>query len=182
MRTTVTGLFLASALALGSTTASWGVGTNLPVSAELGTNIAREQFPLTVRMNRATLFLTRPTLRYIDHKRIALEANFQAYDHRPEEGVAISETGRASFSGELAYEADTRKILLHGAKIDELVFDRDSAASRSLSQEIRATWSARVTDPLRADLPNHPYLIPFRENIHDISYDGQQITISVRYQ
>jgi hypothetical protein len=182
MRVTLNAAILASALALGAATTSWGIGTSLPVSAELGTSIAREQFPLTVQMVSARLFLTNPTLHYIDTRRIGLEARFQAYDHRPEAGVAVSETGRAVFSGELDYDPATRHILLYRAKIDELRFDRNNADSRRLAQEVRTTWSEQISDPLRAKLPNHPYLLPFRDNINDIAYDGRQITISVLYQ
>ena len=159
-----------------------GIRTTLPISAELGTSIAREQFPVTVALPKARLFLTEPTLLFIDRQRIGIQVRFQAYDHRPEDGVAISETGHAAFSGELDYDAAERKILLHEPRIDRLLFDRRNADARALQQELQAAWSAQITDPMRSELPQHPYLLPFRENIEDLSFDGDNIIISVNYR
>jgi len=159
-----------------------GIRTTLPISAELGTSIAREQFPVTVALPKARLFLTEPTLVFIDRERIGIQVRFQAYDHRPEDGVAISETGHATFSGELDYDAAERNILLHKPRIDRLQFDRKNADARSLQQELQTAWSAQITDPMRSELPQHPYLLPFRENIEDLSFDGDNIIISVNYR
>ncbi|PLW68684.1 hypothetical protein [Pseudohalioglobus lutimaris] len=173
---------LAAVTALAATSVSAGLSTTLPISAEMGTNIAREQFPITVNLTKARLFLTEPTLLFIDRQRIGIQVRFQAYDHRPQAGVAISETGRAAFSGRLGYDPVERKILLHEPRIDALQFDRDNTDAQGLRRELQGAWSAQITDPMRSDLPRHPYLLPFRENIQDLSFDGEHIVISVNYR
>lgn len=158
------------------------IGTTLAVSAELGTSIAREEFPLTIKMGNTNLFLTKPVLLYVNKQRIAIQVHLQAYDHRPAEGVAVSETGQAQFSGELDFEIATRQVLLHKPKIDKLKFDRDSETTQRLLRELQTSWAEVVTDPLRSDLPQHPYLMPFKENIEDLSFDGNSINLTVVYQ
>ena len=161
---------------------SSGIGTTVPISSELGTNIATDQFPLTVKMDTGNLFLTEPQLVFLDEKRIGIQVRFQAYDHRPAEGIAVSEMGRAQFSGELNYDPDARQILLHKPKIDQLKFDRDSAVTHRLLRELETAWSEQVTDPIRSDIPQHPYVLPFKENIQNLSYDGKNINLTIFYE
>ncbi|KAA1188808.1 hypothetical protein F0M18_16505 [Pseudohalioglobus sediminis] len=168
-------------LALFAACALAAIRTTLPVSAELATDIAREQFPVTVKINQANLFLTEPRVVFVDAKRIAVHVRFQAYDHRPEHGIAMSETGRAAFSGELDFDPETRQILLFRPKIDQLVFDNESPAATHLSTELGTAWSRQVKDPLRTDLPNHPYIAAFKENIRDVGFDGRSINLSIYY-
>lgn len=182
MRAGLIGGLLAFAIAMATTPGFAGLSTTLPISAELGTSIAREQFPVTVSLATARLFLTEPRLMFIDQERIGVHVRFQAYDHRPEAGVAISETGYATFSGKLDYDPTQRKILLHEPRIDNLQFDRDNVDAKGLREELQGAWSAQITNPMRSDLPNHPYLLPFRENIEDLSFDGENIVISVNYR
>lgn len=157
------------------------IETSLPVSAELGTSIAQEQFPVTLKLDHAALFMTDPLLSYTDSERVALAVSFQAYDHRPDAGIAISETGKARFSGKLGYEPASAKVLLHQPQVDFLEFDRKNPASSALQRKVLAHWGDYVKDPMRFDLPRHPYLIPFRQNITDLGFDGQHIIISVAY-
>jgi hypothetical protein len=159
-----------------------GIGTTVPISAELGTGIAADQFPLTVKMDQGKLFLTEPRVLFIDNKRIGIQVRFQAYDHRPAEGIAVSEMGRAQFSGELGYDPGARQVLLHKPKIDKLEFDRDSQVTQRLLGELQATWAEQVTNPIRSELPQHPYVLPFKENIQDLSYDGKSINLSIFYE
>lgn len=159
-----------------------GFGTLVPISAELGTSIASSLFPVTITLNEGKLFLTKPTLLFLDDKRLGMQVTFQAYDHRPQQGIALSETGRAWVSGELDFDPVTRQVLLQGATLDKLEFDRDSEISAQFSTQVSATWQAQVTDPIRSELPAHPYIVPIKENIDDISYDGQNITISLVYR
>ena len=76
-----------------------GFGTTVPVTAETATNIARSLFLVSLKAVTATC--TSPTrgCLFIDDRRIGLQAHLQAYDHRPEQGIAISEA-RAVVSGE----------------------------------------------------------------------------------
>jgi len=159
-----------------------GIGTTVPISAELGTSIAGDNFPLTVKIGKGSLFLTDPTVLFIDDKRIGMQVRFQAYDHRPAEGIAVSEMGRAQFSGELDYDPGARQILLHEPKIDKLEFDRDNAATKRLLSQLEATWSAQVKNPIRSELPQHPYVLPFKENVQDLSYDGNSINLTIFYE
>ena len=50
-----------------------GIGTTVPISAELGTSIAGDNFPLTVKIGKGSLFLTDPTVLFIDDKRIGMQ-------------------------------------------------------------------------------------------------------------
>jgi hypothetical protein len=155
--------------------------TRVPISAESGTSIAGSLFPLTITLDHGKLFLTDPTLLFLDDERLGMELRFQAYDHRPQDGIAISETGRTRVSGKLDYDPATRQVLLHAATLDKLEFDRDNEASGKFSSQVRASWSSQVTDPIRSELPAHPYILPIKDNIEDISYDGQNIYISLIY-
>jgi hypothetical protein len=156
--------------------------TRVPISVESGTSIAGSLFPLTIALDHGKLFLTDPTLLFLDDERLGMEVRVQAYDHRPEEGIAISETGRARVSGKLDYDPATRQVLLHAASLDKLEFDRDNQASDEFSSQVRASWSSQLTDPLRSELPAHPYIMPIKDNIEDISYDGQNIYINLIYR
>lgn len=159
-----------------------GVGTTVQVSAEMGTNIADGLFPVTVKLDKANLFLTDPVVLFIDDMRIGIQTRVQAYDHRPEEGIAISENGMALLSGRLAYDPGTRQILLHDPKIDKFVFDRDSEVNQRFFAELNTAWSAQVTNPIRSEIPPHPYVTPFKDYIQDISYDGKSISLVILYQ
>lgn len=158
-----------------------GFGTTVPVSAEMATNIANSFFPVSLKAGAGNLFLTNPVVVFIDDKRIGLKARLQAYDHRPEEGIAISEEGEAVVSGVLGYDAKTRQVLLFGPRIDKLSFDTDSELTRRLRAEVLAAWDAQVTNPVRADVPPHPFIAPFKDGIQDISYERRSIFIQVWY-
>jgi hypothetical protein len=159
-----------------------GIGTTVPVSAELATSIAGNLFPVTVKLNTGNLFLTDPIVLFFDDRRIGVQVRFHAYDHRPEEGIAISEMGRALISGELDYDPGARQILLHDPRIDNIEFDRDSGVTQRIFTELKATWTAQVTNPIRSEIPPHPYLLPFKENIQDLSCDGKNINLEILYE
>jgi hypothetical protein len=173
---------LTSLLMVKAGPASSDIGTTVPISSELGTSIASDQFPLTVKMDKGSLFLTEPRVLFLDEKRIGMQVRFQAYDHRPAEGIAVSEMGRAQFSGELDYDPDARQILLHKPEIDTLKFDRDTAVTHRLLRELETAWSEQIMNPIRSDIPQHPYVLPFKENIQDLSYDGKNINLTISYQ
>lgn len=156
--------------------------TTVPISAELGTSIASDLFPVTIKLSQGNLFLTEPALLFLDKQRVGMQVRFQAYDHRPQQGIAVSETGRAQLSGTLGYDAANRQVLLLDPRIDDIQFDKNNDVTRRFLAEMQAAWSAQVTDPLRSVLPPHPYLIPFRNNIQDLSYDGKHITVTLSYQ
>ena len=154
----------------------------MPVSAELATNIAGNLFPVTIQVNEGNLFLTEPTVLFIDDKRIGIQVRLQAYEHRPAKGIAISEMGRARISGELDYDPGTHQVLLYDPNIDKLEFDRDSEATQRFLTELKAAWTVQVSNPIRSDIPPHPYLLPFKENIQDLSYDGANINLEIFYE
>jgi len=156
--------------------------TTVPISAALGTNIAAGLFPVTLKLPGINLRLTDPALQYLDAQRVGLQAQFQAYDYRPVENTAISETGRAIVTGELGFDPRTREVLLHNPRLDALEFDRKSALTQRLSNEVKAAWSGQVTNPIRSELPPHPYLLPFRDYITNLFYDGKNIILVMRYQ
>jgi len=182
MRTGIPLALVACVLLLVAARALPGVGTVLPVSAASGTGIAGNLFPVGLQLDQSNLLLTEPTLIYIDARRLGLRVRFQAYDHRPAQGIAESETGSMMFSGRLGYDKGAREILLHEPNMDSLEFDRDNAATRRFHTEMMALWSAQVTDPIRSGIPPHPYVLPFKDNIQDLTYDGQNINISIYYQ
>jgi len=155
--------------------------TSFLVSSEMGNRLAAEEFPLTLELEPERLFVTEPILTFLDPKRLGFRVRFQAYDHRPASTVAISETGDAEFSGELDFDPVTQRILLHNPKLDLLEFDRDNSAARRLAEKIREAWQGQVSNPLRADIPPHPYIAAFKDNIRDISYDGENIKLHISY-
>lgn len=159
-----------------------GFGTSVPVTAELATSIARSMFPQTLSVAGGKLFLSEPEVIYVDLKRVAVRVHVQAYDHRPEEGVALSEEGTALVSGEVGYDMGAGQVLLFQPVLDELSFARDTPFSRQISDAVNLAWKAQVTNPVRADLPPHPYIQPFRHGIQDISYGREGIVIQVWYE
>ena len=156
--------------------------TTIPISAELGTSIAADLFPVTIKLSPGNVFLTAPRLLFLERGRIGMQVRFQAYDHRPAQNIAISETGHAAFSGKVGYDPGTRQILLYDPQIDTLEFDRKGDVTRRLSGQMNDAWATQVTNPIRAELPPHPYLIPFRNNIQALSYDGNNINLTITYE
>ena len=164
-----------------SARANAATGTIVPISAQLGTSIAADLFPVTVKLTPGAVFLTEPVLLFLDERRVGMQVRFQAYDHRPAQNIAISEMGMAQFSGELGYDPATRQILLHNPKVDKLEFDRKSDVTQRLMAQLKTAWSAQVTNPIRADLPPHPYILPFKDNIRDLAFDGRMINLTLSY-
>ena len=156
--------------------------TTVPVSQQSASSIAVSLFPLALKLDQANLFLTDPQVLFLDSERVGIRVTFQAYDHRPEEGIALSETGLATLSARVSYYRPTRQVLLHEARLEQLDFDRDNATARHFARVLSAAWTEEATDPIRTDLPPHPYLMPFRNNIDDIHYDGRNISLVLAYQ
>ena len=161
---------------------SAGFATTVPVSEASATNIARSLFPVSLAAGSGTLFLTNPVVIFIDDRRLGLQVHFQAYENRPEKGVVISEEGQALVSGEVGYDPRSKQVLLYEARIDELVFDTDSAVTRGLRADIQSAWQAQVSNPIRADLPPHPLILPFKDGIQDVTYEKRSIYIQVLYK
>ena len=161
---------------------AYAATTTVLISAELGTSIAADLFPVTIKLTPGNVFLTEPRLLFLEQGRIGMQVRFQAYDHRPAQNIAISETGRAAFSGRIGYDPVTRQILLHDPMIDTLEFDRNSTVTKSILAQLQDAWRTQATNPMRAELPPHPYLIPFRNNIQALSYNGNNINLTVSYE
>lgn len=170
------------ALVLSELHANAGFGTSVPISAELATSIARSMFPQGLVLARGNLLLSDPAVVFVDMKRVAVRMHVQAYDYRPEAGVALSEDGRAVLSGEVGWDVLTRQILLYNPRLDELVFDRETAFTGEVRGAIAQVWQDQVSNPVRADLPPHPYILPFEQGIQDISYGSEGIVIQVWYE
>ena len=182
LRTNTFIVLIAYSLLIISANAYAATGATVPISAELSTSIAADLFPVTVKLTEGNLFLTKPVVLFLDKRRIGMQVRFQAYDHRPAQGVAISEMGRAEFSGRVGYDLGTRQILLHDPRINKLEFDQKNEVTQRFLTELKEAWSMQVINPMRAELPPHPYLIPFKNNIQDISYDGKNISLTIVYQ
>ena len=158
-----------------------GFGTTVPVSAETATNIARSLFPVSLSVGAGKLFLTNPVIIFLDDRRIGLQAHLQAYDHRPQEGIAISEEGQVLVSGEVGYDPRTREVLLYAPRIDKLTFDNESEVTKRQRAEVQGAWEAQVTNPIRAEVPPHPFITPFKDGIQDVTYEKRSIFIQVWY-
>jgi hypothetical protein len=171
---------VASVLRAGSATA--GFATTVPLSADSATNVARSFFPVSLEAGTGKLFLTDPVVVFIDDRRLGLRVRFQAYENRPEKGIAISEEGQALVSGEVGYDLTSKQVLLYDARVDELVFDTDSDVTQRLRAEIQSVWQAQVTNPIRVDLPPHPLILPFKDGIQDVTYEKSSIYILVVYK
>lgn len=139
-------------------------------------------FPVTIKLSQGNLFLTEPTILFLNPQRVGLRLGFQAYDHRPQLGIAVSETGSAQLSGALGYDPVTRQILLLDPRIDNVEFDGNNDATRRFLAAMQAAWAEQVTNPLRAVLPPHPYLLPIRNNIQSLAYDGTNIVLTLAYE
>lgn len=159
-----------------------GAETILPISAELATSITTDLFPVTLSLSKGKVFLTDPKLLFIDKQRVSMRVRFQAYDVRPEENIAVSEKGQAQISGRLDYDQASRQILLHDPRIDELAFDRNSNVTLDMHTEMKAAWSALVDNPIRSEIPTHPYTFLIKDNIQDVSYDGKNIYLKLMYE
>lgn len=155
--------------------------TQLPLSVELATSLAEQSFPLTINLDSGKLFLTEPVVLFMDADNIGLRVRLQAYDHRPAEGIATSEMGLAIISATPGYDPVARRILLQQPKLVELKFDRENPASKSFDQAARELWNTQAENTVRARLPQHPYIAPFRSYISDVSYDGKNILLKLQY-
>lgn len=175
-------LLFGLAALLAAAAVSAGFGSSVPVSAELATNMARSMFPQALALGHVNLFLSEPTVIYPDARRVAVRMRVQAYDHRPEQGIALSEEGVAVLSGGLGYDPQTRQVLLYNPKLDELSFANDNEFTRKVLQGVKSEWQARVSNPVRAEVPPHPYIQPFRSGIKDVRYGEDGIVIDVWYE
>ncbi|MFT4822831.1 MAG: hypothetical protein ACI9J0_000747 [Cryomorphaceae bacterium] len=158
---------------------SAGFGTVVPISAELASAMTGSLFPVALDLEPTRVFLTQPQLVFLDQKRIGLTTRFQIYDHRPEQGIAASETGQVSVSGALDYDIQNRLIVLHQPKLEKLEFDRKNKASEHFQAMIKHAWSTQISDPIRSQIPPHPYLSPFQDYLQDLTYDGKSIYLQM---
>ena len=94
----------------------------------------------------------------------------------------VSETGSAQISGGVDYDPVSQQILLHNPAIDDLKFDRSTPASGEFNQQIRAAWQNQINNPMRSDLPPHPYLALVKNNIQSIAYNGESIDVAISYE
>jgi hypothetical protein len=175
-------LFTIMASTLLRNPASAAISSVVPISQELASRIAEKLFPAGLELNTGNLLMTEPEVVFVDSERLALKVRIQAYYHRPDQGIAISEMGWAQISGGVDFDPKTRQILLHNPSIDTLDFDRKNDASRDFHSDISENWLNQVTNPMRTDIPPHPYIILFKDNIRSVTYDGQNISVEIAYE
>ena len=157
------------------------IPATLSISEIQGTSIARDVFPLTLKLSQGNVYLTEPKLIFMTNSRVGVQVRLQAYDHRPVDGIAISEVGNALFSGILGFDPVTREVLVYQARIDELKFDRSNEFTRRFSGEIDDSWREQIKDPIRTAIPANAYTLPIKDNIQSLSYTGRAIEILVVY-
>ena len=79
------------------------------------------------------------------------------------------------------FDPQTRQILLYNPKIDRLAFVNESAVTKRLRADVQAAWEAQVTNPIRAELPPHPFITPFKDGIQGVTYVNGSIFVQVGY-
>ena len=169
-------------------------GTTVPISAELATSIANSLFPQTVPLSKNSLYVSDPIVLYpkLDtgknstipvSPRLRLLLNVQSLRRQADNSLKASAPGQAEVSGELGFDAITRQILLINPSIDRLQLGPGDPDVNAFRQELDRQWDEQVTNPMRIDLPPHPYLIPFRQGIKDVRLDDQQgIVVEVLFE
>jgi len=168
-------------------------GTTVPISAELATNIANSLFPQTVPLSENSLYLSDPIVLYANpgtatsshptRPRLRLQLNVQSLRRQADSTLKASAPGQAEVSGELGFDAISRQILLINPSIDRLQLGPGDPDGQAFREELDRQWDEQVTNPMRIDLPPHPYLIPFRQGIKDIRLDDQQgIVVEVLFE
>lgn len=175
-------LYFCCVLATAAESAPPPEGVTVPISQETGTSIAASAFPVALALSAGTLYLSDPRVVLADPARVSLATRFQAFDLAPPSGVAISETGSALVSGVLGYDAGTGEILVHQPRLERLAFDREGDTVDLMRQRVMAFWRQHTASTIRAELPPHPFLLPFGNRITDIRYDGRAINVYLRYQ
>ncbi|NND66424.1 MAG: hypothetical protein HKN19_02445, partial [Halioglobus sp.] len=93
------------------------IGARVPISADTATAMAGSAFPLTVTMERGKVFLTEPKVSFTDAQTISLQVRLHVYDHRPAEGVALSEMAHAVVTAQPDYDRGKRQILLKNPQL-----------------------------------------------------------------
>jgi hypothetical protein len=113
---------------------------------------------------------------------LRLQLNIQSLRRQSDDSLKATAPGQAELSGELGYDPDTLQILLFNPSVDKLDLDPRDPNRQALQQELNQQWAAQVTNPMRVDLPPHPYLIPFRQGIKDIRLEQQGIVVDVLFE
>ena len=180
-------------LMLATQSAAAAFGTTVPISAELATSIATSLSPQTVPLSENRLYVSNPVVLYANPgtatssnpapPRLRLQLNVQSLRRQADNTLKASAPGQAEVSGELGFDAITRQILLINPSIDRLELGPGDPDRQAFRQELDRQWEKQVTNPMRIDLPPHPYLIPFRQGIKDIRLDDQQgIVVEVLFE
>ncbi|MEP0202414.1 MAG: hypothetical protein ABJ084_06485 [Halioglobus sp.] len=193
LTSTIMGYVLIALLASASQTSFAVFGTTVPISAELATNIANSVFPQTVPLRENSLYVSNPVVLYTSpdankasgqaSPRLRLQLNIQSLRRQADNTLKANAPGQAEVSGELGFDPITRQILLINPSIDSLQLGPGDLDGQALREELDRQWAEQVTNPMRIELPAHPYLIPFRQGIKDIRLDEQQgIVVEVLFE
>ena len=180
-------LALIASLLLCSVNTMAGFGTTVPVTADVATSIAGSVFPQTIALDKGSLYVSEPLVIYPDPtangpKRISLQVNVQVLQRQPDQTLVATLPARAQLSGEVGYDRETAQILLINARVESLEFDPAEKNAEQLRIDLDRNWKERITNPLRVDVPAHPYLLPFKQGIRDISFQEQGIVVDVWFE
>lgn len=184
----LTRLAVIASLLLPAVNASAGFGTTVPVTADVATSIAGSAFPQTIALDKNSLYVSEPLATYPDAaattgpRRISLQVNVQILQRQPDQTLVATLPARAQLSGEVGYDRETTQILLINPQIDSLEFDPAETNAEQIRADLNRNWNERITNPLRVDVPAHPYLLPFKQGIRDISFQEQGIVVDVWFE
>jgi hypothetical protein len=183
---TLAGLAIALSPLLLTAPSSAGFGTTVPVSAEAATNIAGSLYPRTIALDNGSLFVSQPVVSYPGEgsgpARISVRVNVQVLRRQSDQSLVASAPGLAQVSGEIGYDRKAAQILMTNPRIDDLVFDASEPGAEQLRADLLRQWGERITNPMRIEVPGHPYLLPFKQGIRDISLRDESIIVEVLFE
>lgn len=171
-------LLLASLLQTSATSAAFT--TRLPLSAELSTTIAATLFPQKVELQHDWLIAYDPSVAYLDDGRVAMHVQLGYFPAATPQGKPPTHTGHATVVGTVGYDKLNTQVLLTDTRLQEVNFS--GTEPEKLQQLIATTWQQRATETMRIDLPAHPYLLTFKDGIHDIVVENNTLLVDIRFE
>lgn len=185
-RLSLTHLVFALCLMLIAAASSAGFATTVPVSAELATNIASSLYPQTIALDKDSLFVSDPIVSYpgagANTERVSLRVNVQILRRQPDESLVATAPGIAEISGEIGYDRQATQILLINPRVDSLTLAPGEPKAPQLRADLLRQWDMKITNPMRVDVPGHPYLLTFKQGIRDITLSDEGIVIDVMFE
>lgn len=153
---------------------------SLPLPKTLAETLVSGFFPRSIATEQGSLLLKDPSVLFLDDNRLGLRTDLQS----TASNVGIKDEdiveGAALVSCTIAYDQATAQLLLQAPRLDSLVLYTDDKTAARLRESLQRSWNKQSTDPLRVDLPKHPYLAPFKDGIQDIIVEDEVINVRVR--